>query len=101
MFMVSLLKLMIIPLFRFKFQYPSEWKRVMSEGPAGMSFSLYELNSDETHVCDTYGFMVLPTTDKHREYLRNFNPILNIDTSTLKMVDTKIKWLSCYECHMD
>jgi hypothetical protein len=80
------------PLLGFKFQYPLEWKRVMTEGLAGVGFSLSKLNNTEPNTYDTFGFMTLdvPETKTLKQYLRDLNLILKINSSTLKLVEAKL-----------
>ena len=84
------------PLLEFEFQYPSEWKRVMTEGLTGVGFSLYKLNNTEPNVYDTFGFMTIdiPETKTLKQYLRDLNLILKINSSTLKLVESKLSGFS-------
>lgn len=83
------------PTFAFKFQYPSEWKQVLNEGPIGISFSLYKLPNSEPNVSDSLAIMVMEITEDKtlRQYLKQFDSIFNVDFSSLKLNETELSGL--------
>ncbi len=68
----------------------------MTEGLTGVGFSLYKLNNTEPNVYDTFGFMTIdiPETKTLKQYLRDLNLILKINSSTLKLVESKLSGFS-------
>jgi hypothetical protein len=96
-------KLYTNPLFGFKFQYPSEWTEILSEGNRGVLFSLHELvySTFEENRLSVF-ITELPENKTLKQYLMEYTserPGINYES--LKFNETKLSGLPAINATYD
>ena len=91
------------PLLGFKFQYPSEWTEILSEGNRGVIFSLHELVYSTFEENRLSVFITdLPENKTLKQYLMEYTSELpGINYESLKFNETKLSGLPAINATYD